>query len=300
MNNSHIPPGVSIIMTTWNRAACIVETIGSIRSQTYANWELIIEDDGSTDDTEALIGQIKDDRIRFYKNGRIAIGGKIKNAGLQKARGEFIAFIDSDDLWAPEKLEKQLGALQQYPGAGFCLTGGFNFIKAGEPVNYFYKKKEGLTVDHVFVNYFRSEVAGFTQALLLRKTCLPVTGLFKEVKSFSDIDFIVNLSFHFKAVILYEPLVYRRLHDSNYITPNWEKSYYEGIELIGDYRKRLPRAVAAHALFRANINFGEKYLLYHKRKKAICRFLKSWQYDPLSLVPLKKIGKAVVQYLRDE
>lgn len=300
MLKTKIAPEISVIMPTWNRAAFIIETIESIRSQTYSNWELIIVDDGSTDNTEDIINQIKDDRIRFYKNDRIAIGGKIKNIGLQKSLGKFIAFLDSDDLWAPEKLEKQMAALQQYPDAGFCLTGGFNFKKKGEPINYFYNKKEGSIYDHIFLKLFKSEVAGFTQALMLRKECLQVTGFFIEAKSFSDIDFIASLCFHFKAVILYESLVYRRLHDSNYITPNWEKSYYEGIELIKRYRKKLPSAIARNALFKTYINFGEKYLGNKKSKKAISQFFLSWQYNPLSIVPLKKSIKAVIIYLRNE
>ena len=114
-------------MPTYNRAAYIMETIESIRNQTYQNWELIIVDDGSDDNTEEIIEEIKDSRIRFYKAGRIGIPSKIKNIGLENATGEIIAFIDSDDLWAQTKLEKQLIALQQYPGAGFSLTGGYNF-----------------------------------------------------------------------------------------------------------------------------------------------------------------------------
>src|SRR4026209_101684 len=107
-------PKVSIILPTYNRAGLIMETIRSILEQTYANWELIIIDDGSDDDTEKLVTQIKDERIQFHKAGRIGIVGKIKNIGIEKSNGELIAFIDSDDLWAETKLEKQIAALQQY------------------------------------------------------------------------------------------------------------------------------------------------------------------------------------------
>src|SRR6059058_3320007 len=99
---------ISIIMPTYNRAAYIGETIRSILTQTYQNWELIIIDDGSEDNTEDLVKRIGDERINFYKAGRIAVNGKIKNMGLEKAKGELIAFIDSDDLWAETKLEKQV------------------------------------------------------------------------------------------------------------------------------------------------------------------------------------------------
>ena len=146
MPNANPSPKVSIIMSTYNRAAYIIETVDSIRNQTYPNWELIIVDDGSDDNTDEIIGRINDERIQFYKAGRIGIGGKVKNIGLGKVRGELIAFIDSDDLWAATKLEKQVAVLQQYPDAGFSITSGYNFKKQEEPLEYFYKQKSGLSV----------------------------------------------------------------------------------------------------------------------------------------------------------
>src|SRR6476620_12184719 len=96
-------PKISILMPTYNRGAFIGETIESILKQTYQNWELIIVDDGSDDNTEELVLQVKDQRIQFYKAGRVGINGKIKNIGVEKASGDLISFIDSDDLWAETK-----------------------------------------------------------------------------------------------------------------------------------------------------------------------------------------------------
>ena len=139
-------PKVSIIMPTYNRANYIGETIESVRNQTYDNWELIIVDDGSEDNTGEIISRVKDERIRFYKAGRIAINGKIKNIGIEKANGELIAFIDSDDLWAETKLEKQVAALQEYPEAGFSLTGGFNFRMLISQSIFFISKEKGCAM----------------------------------------------------------------------------------------------------------------------------------------------------------
>jgi glycosyltransferase involved in cell wall biosynthesis len=298
MVERNLSPKISIIIPTYNRAGLILETIKSICNQTYINWELIIVDDGSDDNTEEIIAQIKNERIQFHKAGRIGIGGRIKNIGLGMATGELIAFIDSDDLWAATKLEKQLEAMKQYPEAGFCLTNGYNFREPGKPIDYFYKEREGERFDNIFIDLFQSKVTVFAQVLMFRKNCLQLTGLFKEEKSFSDLEFIISLASHFKVVILFEPLVFRRLHDSNYITLTWEKSYYEGIEIIKSYRNQLPSSVAKKALFRTYIDFGEKCLQNRQRKKAINKFLKSWQYKSWSIVPLKKIAKAVLCYFR--
>lgn len=287
-------PKVSIILPTYNRARLIMETIESIQHQTYSNWELIIVDDGSDDNTAEIVLQLKDERIHFIKAGRVGIGGKIKNLGLNKASGEFIAFNDSDDLWDKTKIEKQVAALEKYSEAGFCLTGGYNFKKIDEPIDFFYKQKEGSKVDNIFNLIFTSQVAVFVQALMIRKSCLPIVGAFKEEKSFSDFDFIVSLALNFKAVIIYEPLIFRRLHDENYIIPTWEKSYYEGKTIINENRSLLPPATYNDAMFRLHMNFGETCLRNKKKIKAINNFLKAWKYKPVSILPLKKAAKTVL------
>jgi len=288
-------PRVSIIMPTYNRAGFIIETIESILNQTYHNWELIIIDDGSDDTTEELISKINDERIHFHKAGRIGLNGKIKNIGLKKTSGQLIAFIDSDDLWATTKLEKQVAALLQYPKAGFSLTGGYNFKKPNEPVDFFYKQKDGMKYGDVFISFFKSELSTTTPSLMLRKECIDVSGFFNETKSFSDVDFILNLARDFKAVILYESLLYRRLHEANDSGPNWEKGYDEGIRLIRTYKNALPVKVSRDAFFRLYMNFGEDCLLHKERKKAVKNFFNGWKNKPASIIPLKKIGKAILK-----
>jgi glycosyltransferase involved in cell wall biosynthesis len=294
MFNTGTSPRVSIIMPTYNRAVYIGETIDSIRNQTYANWELIIVDDGSEDNTEEVVRKIDDNRIQFLKAGRTGNASKIKNIGLEKVTGELIAFIDSDDLWAPTKLEKQVNALDEYPEAGFSLTGGYNFKNIDQPLGYFYEQREGIKYGDVFISFFKSEIAATTPALILRKECVQIAGSFKDTKWHADADFMLNLSRHFKAVILYEPLFYRRLHDTNDSSVNWIERQYEGFEMIRSYKNSLPPKVVADSLFRAYINFGEQYLLHRKSFKAILQFFNAWKNKPFSIIPLKKMGKAVL------
>ena len=289
-------PKVSIIMPTYNRANYIDQTIESVCNQTYDNWELIIVDDGSEDNTGEIVSQLRDERIKFYKAGRIAINGKIKNIGIEKANGELIAFIDSDDLWAETKLEKQVAALQEYPEAGFSLTGGFNFRAVNQPVDFFYKQKEGLRYGDIFISIFKSEISTTAQSLILRRECL-VAGGFDETKPFSDIDFITKLASRFRAVVLYEPLLYRRLHNTNDSGINWIQGYEQGISLIRLYEKKLPASVVREAQFKLYINFGEDCLLHKQRGNAMKYFFYAWKNRPFNMIPFKKTAKGIFQAL---
>lgn len=292
-------PKISIIMPTYNRAHLIGETVDSIRSQTFTDWELLIMDDGSDDDTEAIIAKYTDERIHFFKCGRSGHVSKLKNRAIERCRGELVAFIDSDDLWAPAKLEKQFAAMQQYPDAGFCLTGGYNFINKDKPEEYLYKQKDGLRMGNFLIAMLRSEVAGHIPALMFRKNCVRISGYFDEKKLFSDPDFILSLACHHQGVLLYEPLYYRRLHAQSDSDEHWEKGYSDWVIVIRSYhsRKLIPGSVAREALFKLFINYGETCLQKKYKQKAVMNFLKAWAYKPFSIIAIKKTAKSVLGYL---
>jgi len=244
-------------------------------------------DNESEDNTWDLVTKLNDERISLYKTEkRLGIAGT-RNEGLKKARAELIAFIDSDDLWAATKLEKQVAALQQYPGAGFSLTGGFNFKDQLKPVDHFYKQAEGLKYDNLLIPFFRSELSTTISSLIFRRQCLTAIGPFDETKLPDEVELILKLARYFKGIILYEPLLYRRLHDSNDSNANWVKGYHHGVEMIRAYEKELPAEVAKQALFRLYMNFGEDYLLHKEKAKAMRQFFIAWKNKPFSFIPIK-------------
>lgn len=106
---------VSIIMPSYNTATYIAESIQSVVTQTYKNWELIIVDDCSKDDTDRVVQEfLNDDRIRYLKNEKNCGAAVSRNRALREAKGKWIAFLDSDDLWLPEKLEKQIAFMEEH------------------------------------------------------------------------------------------------------------------------------------------------------------------------------------------
>ena len=105
---------VSIIMPSYNTGRFLAKTLESVFGQTYENWELLLVDDASTDDTEEAVSPfLADPRVRFLKNETTRGAAESRNRALREAKGKYIAFLDSDDLWAPEKLEKQVRFLQE-------------------------------------------------------------------------------------------------------------------------------------------------------------------------------------------
>lgn len=101
-------PFVSIVIPTYNRARFLGRLVRSVLNQTYKNFEVIVADDASTDDTAEIIKTFKDDRIRYIRHESNAGAAAARNTGIKASRGEYVAFQDSDDEWLPEKLEKQM------------------------------------------------------------------------------------------------------------------------------------------------------------------------------------------------
>ena len=122
-------PAVSIVMPTFDRLQFLPATVASVYAQTLCDWELIIADDGSGEETRRYLRGLTDRRVRVLwcaHSGRPAVA---LNAALQVARGEYVAFLDSDDLWLPRKLEAQLGSLARHPGRRWSCT-AFTLIGA--------------------------------------------------------------------------------------------------------------------------------------------------------------------------
>ena len=116
-------PLVSVIMPAYNAAPFIEKAIASVLDQSISDWELFVIDDGSRDSTREIVGAMaqKDPRIRFLCNEENMGVAKTRNRGIGLAKGAYIAFLDSDDIWHPEKLERQLKKMEQYgAGIGYC------------------------------------------------------------------------------------------------------------------------------------------------------------------------------------
>jgi len=182
---------VSVVIPAYNAEKTILETIQSIQKQTFCNFELIVINDGSTDKTVELINTNVDSRVRTfsYENGGLPVA---RNRGIAHATGEFITFIDADDLWVPDKLELQLAALQQHQEAGvaYSWTAFINdkgqFLYAQEPLFF-----EGNVYPQLLVKNFISSGSN----ILVRRQFIEAAGEFDpSLKSAEDWDYNIRLA----------------------------------------------------------------------------------------------------------
>lgn len=143
-------PSVSVIMPVYNSAATVAESLRSVLNQTYADLEILIVDDGATDDSMAICQQFSDPRIQIIHQQNRGLAGA-RNTGIRHAQGDYLAFLDSDDLWLPEKIELHLRHLDRSPqvGVSFCRS---SFIDdQGQPLGiYQMPKLTDITPEYLF------------------------------------------------------------------------------------------------------------------------------------------------------
>ena len=162
-------------MPSYNTARYIGETIGSVQKQTYKNWELIIVDDCSTDNSMDVIRSFNEPRIRLFQNKKNSGAAISRNYALREAKGKWVAFLDSDDTWAPEKLEKQIRFMKEH-GYAFtftdyriCLNGNWlPYINTGPNVVTKRKMYDYCYFSTITVMYEREKI-GLIQIANLRK-----------------------------------------------------------------------------------------------------------------------------------
>ena len=128
---------VSIIMPSWNTAEFIAESVQCVIDQTYQNWELLIVDDCSTDNTDEVVAPfLADKRVKYFHNEKNSGAALTRNKAMREAQGEWIAFLDSDDLWTPDKLEKQVSFMKKH-GYVLSYTEYEKIDEEGKPLNIY-------------------------------------------------------------------------------------------------------------------------------------------------------------------
>ena len=208
-------PTVSVVIPTFNRGALLDEAIHSVLAQTFDDLELIVVDDGSTDDTRRRVEAHRDPRVRYLHQRNTGLAAA-RNAGIQAARGSYVAFLDDDDSWQPDKLRRQMELLSARPDVAAVHT-GFRWVdQRGAPLDMEYRRprsRGSLYEDLMFGNV----ISGSGSSVLVRASCFGKAGMFDPaLRAREDQDLWRRLALagcEFACVD--EPLVHIRWHETN-------------------------------------------------------------------------------------
>lgn len=199
---------VSVIIPTYNRGYIIKQAVESVQNQTYSEIEILIVDDGSTDNTEEIVSKISDNRIRYIKNPNNCGVSHTRNLGIAAARGNYIAFQDSDDIWKEDKLQKQMEHMKAN-GYGMVYCAFEREFQDGTVVAYPPKEipleeKQGS----IFKSLLRRNLIS-TQTMLVKRTVLNDVGYFNEgMSNLEDYELALRIAERFSIGMVDEALVY--------------------------------------------------------------------------------------------
>lgn len=216
---------VSVIMPSWNTERFIAQSIESVIRQTYENWELVIVDDCSTDNTEEVVKGFKDPRIKYFKNEKNSGAALTRNRALREAQGEWIAFLDSDDLWAPEKLEKMLGFMTEHSYA-FAYHEYVKIDEEGKPLNIYVSGPEVVTERKMY-NY------GYPGCLTFMYSAKEL-GLvqIKDIKKNNDYAILLQLCKKADCYLLKENLAQYRIRKKSISHDKFSKKFKSHYDLF--------------------------------------------------------------------
>lgn len=184
-------PTISVIIPAYNAAKTILETIQSIQQQTCSDFELIVINDGSTDNTLDVLATVADPRLKVfsYENGGLPVA---RNRGIERATGNYLTFIDADDLWTPDKLEAQLEALQHHPDTG-AVYSWTAFID--ENSQFLYAWKPLYFQGNVYPNLLIENFISSGSNIMVRRQYIDLAGRFDPtLKSAEDWDYYLRLA----------------------------------------------------------------------------------------------------------
>ena len=240
-------PIISVIIPTYNRENMIGYAIKSVLNQTFKNLEIIVVDDGSTDNTEEIIRGFKDKRVKYIKKYKKNRGISVaRNVGIKIARGKYIALLDSDDKWLPEKLDKQIKILQDgSPELGVVYSNSCYIDESGKNINKLPKPKK--LEGYIYEDLLGGNYVGTPSTVLIRKECFQQVGLFDDLlNAQADWDMWIRIAKYYRFTLIKTPLVRYRLH-SNQLSKNLGVKIISANRILVKYANELEIRRRAHS-----------------------------------------------------
>ncbi len=243
-------PFFSIVIPTYNRVTLLKRAIDSVLDQTLNDFELIVVDDYSTDDTKSVVNRIDDSRVSYLVNERTKGSAGAKNTGVAKAKAEWIAFLDDDDYWLPEKLEKQYRKIKEANGELGLVYTLTSDLKDGVLI----KRKGKIVEGWIFWDLLLNDYIGTASCVAIRKAAIERIGGFDErFPSKVDLDLYIRIAREYRIGIIREVLVVRDLGSNNRISRNARKKLNGHLLYYSKYHKFLVQRTALKSRALTNI-----------------------------------------------
>ncbi|MCT7964361.1 glycosyltransferase [Laspinema sp. D1] len=290
-------PTISVIIPAYNAEKTIQETIESLLNQTFQDFDVIVINDGSTDRTGEIVSNFTDSRIQVFSFPNSG-APKSRNVGFSKSSGEYIAFLDADDLWTPDKLEAQLQALQAHPEVGVayswsdCIDESSCFLRRGGHITVNGDAYPQLLMMDILENG--------SNPLIRRQALLEINGFDETLPAGQDWDLYLRLALRYHFVTVPRSQVLYRISDQS-LSSNVFKLETGCLQVIENTYHQAPESL--QHLKRYSLGNLYKYLTFKalqgnpERRKgaAAIQFLfQAIRYDPALLLK-KVIIKIVLQ-----
>ena len=255
-------PLVSIIMNCHNGGKFLEQSVNSIISQTYKNWELIFWDNDSKDDSKKIITKFPDKRIKYFKSKKFNRLYKSRNLAIQNAKGDFISFLDTDDLWQKDKLEKQINFFSKNKDYEIVYS-NYNIYDESKKKR-FIKFKKVLPSGMVFKQLLRNYTVGIV-TICLRSNLFKDNSFNDNFDIIGDFDLFLKFSENKKIGYMHDILAEYRLHKSNLSKKKIDEHVIELQTWVqaNEYR----------AKYKGNLKYIKFYILKLKLKNFLHRFL---------------------------
>ncbi len=297
---------VSVIIPTYNRADLVRETLESVFSQNHQALEIIVVDDGSTDHTEKMLTSFGN-RVKNIRLARSGIS-TARNTGIEAATGEFIAFLDDDDLWVPDKVEKHLNFATRHPEAVLTYTDAVQFGKGGTEKKSFADNFSALNDPaHLFTPMITEYAIPLMSTVMIKTSFLKESGLrFQNYLGIDDLELFLQIMMSGgKFAYLPEKLTMRRMHGGNF-SGNHRRRFEQRKRLYADLLRQTPngctpeqksalKAGLLDARYRVGeclweeLNFKEARNEFMQTLSLDKRGIKSAAYGMLTLLPVKLV-----------
>jgi glycosyltransferase involved in cell wall biosynthesis len=269
-------PRVTVIIPTHNRAHLLGRAIRSVLSQTFVDFELLVVDDASADATHEVVEGFHDSRIRYIRHETNGGESESRNTGVRNAQSEYIAYLDDDDEWLPEKLEKQVAVLDRCPSATGLVFTAMNYVELGTGRKLYRPTPfhRGFVLEHLLEANF---LAGPTA--LVRMECFRAVGMYDpRIRFAPDWEMWIRMARRFEFEVIPEPLYNYSIHP-NQLTANYKvqiEGFQKIIELHEDLFLQYPKAYANQLT-----KLGILYYLCGNPKLARAFFQKALRHYPL-------------------